>query len=79
MWSEPLKKWELEFECDETTGKQLEAFFISKRGRFKSFEWTWSSSLYKGGDDQTYNVRFDTDELSVEVSYYGYRKIKKYL
>ena len=67
--STPKQKWELVFQKDPTVRKQIEDFFISKRGRFKAFQWTWE--LDKGGDGNTYWVRFDTDKLDFDT-YLGY-------
>jgi phage-related protein len=74
LWNSPKKRWVLEFEKDEATRKQLEAFFISKRGKWKAFSWTWETD--RGGDGNTYTVRFDTDELNTDISYYGFGKIQ---
>lgn len=72
-WDTPKKYWELTFEKDKTTRQQIEAWFIAKRGKFKSFDWTWDAD--RGGDDETYTVRMDKDELEIEVNPYGYATI----
>lgn len=69
-WDRPKRTWSLSFEKDPETRRQLENFFIAKRGRFRSFDWTWLKS--RGGDDQTYHVRFDSDTLQMDVDKYGY-------
>nr|MCR5260407.1 DUF2460 domain-containing protein [Candidatus Gastranaerophilales bacterium] len=66
----PAKKWKLYFKKTPELRKKAEEFFIAKRGKFKSFSWTWDSS--KGGDGLTYNVRFDTDILNLSVFDYGF-------
>ena len=47
-WDKPKKSWTLKFDKDPQTRKNLEEFFIAKRGRFRSFDWTWEAS--RGGD-----------------------------
>jgi len=71
LWTSPKKSWELTFEKDPIVGRQIEDFFISKRGKFKAFQWTWETS--KGGDGVTYWVRFDTDKLTAD-SFLGWAK-----
>ena len=73
-WDSPKKSWTLTFDKDPETRKQLENFFIAKRGRFRSFDWTWETS--RGGDGQTYHVRFDTDSLQLDVDKWGYATLK---
>jgi phage-related protein len=68
--SSPKRKWTLSFQKNSIVRKQFEDFFIAKRGRFRSFKWTWA--LDKGGDGQTYNVRFNNDELNLSVFEFGY-------
>ena len=41
-WDAPKKTWTLTFEKTPEVRKQLENFFIQKRGRFRAFEWTWA-------------------------------------
>ncbi|MGN0015686.1 MAG: hypothetical protein ACI37T_09745 [Candidatus Gastranaerophilaceae bacterium] len=72
-WDSPKRKWTLTFEKNAKIRKQLEDFFIAKRGRFRSFNWTWDKE--RGGDGNTYSVRFDTDILNSEVFEYGFGKI----
>jgi len=76
-WDKPKKSWELTLEKDPETRKQIEEFFIAKRGRFRSFEWTWEKS--RGGDGKTYHVRFDSDILQMDVDYLGYASFKIHL
>lgn len=72
-WNSPKRKWTLTFEKNAKIRKQLEDFFIAKRGRFRAFNWTWDKE--RGGDGNTYSVRFDTDILNSEVFEYGFGKI----
>ena len=53
---------------------KLEEFFIAKRGRFRSFDWTWEKS--RGGDGKTYHVRFDSDTLQMDVERFGYATLQ---
>ena len=73
-WDSPKKSWTLKFDKTPETRKQLENFFIQKRGKFKSFQWTWDSD--KGGDGQTYTVRFDEDILQTDILELGYGEIQ---
>lgn len=70
----PKKSWTLRFDKTPETRKQLENFFIQKRGKFRAFEWTWDSS--KGGDGQTYTVRFDEDILQTYINDLGYGELQ---
>jgi len=74
LWTTPLKGWELEFEKNQENRELIEAFFIAKRGKFKSFKWIWA--IDKGGDGHEYNVRFDTDELDFDLMEMGYSTFK---
>lgn len=69
-WNSPKRKWVLKFQKNASNRKLIEEFFIAKRGKFKSFQWKWDKA--KGGDDVTYNVRFDTDVLALDIDSYGY-------
>ena len=71
---EPKRSWTLTFEKNTENRKLLEDFFISKRGRFKSFSFTWA--IDKGGDGNTYTVRFDTDTLQSDIKALGYGSIQ---
>lgn len=65
LWASHKKSWELVFSNTPEARKQIEDFFISKRGRFKAFQWVWETD--KGGDGQTYWVRFDIDKLDIST------------
>lgn len=69
-WDRPKKSWTLNFDKDPETRKKLEEFFIAKRGRFRSFDWTWKKE--RGGDGKTYHVRFDSDSLQMDVDRLGF-------
>lgn len=69
-WDKPKKSWTLTFEKNSKTRKQIEDFFIQKRGKFKAFEWTWDKE--RGGDGKTYTVRFDDDVLQSDIQELGY-------
>lgn len=73
-WDYPKKSWTLSFEKNSVNRRKLEEFFIAKRGRFRSFEWTWEKSL--GGDGKTYTVRFDEDTLQSNIDVFGFGEIE---
>ena len=70
VWTNPRRKWILEFEKNKVDRESLVTFFIAQKGRKKTFNWTWGTD--KGGDGQTYLVRFDTDELQLDILELGY-------
>ena len=73
-WDSPKKSWTLKMDKDPEARKRLEDFFIAKRGRFRSFDWTWEKS--RGGDGKTYHVRFDSDILQMDIDKYGYATLQ---
>ena len=73
-WDSPKKSWTLKMDKDPEACKKLEDFFIAKRGRFRSFDWTWEKS--KGGDGKTYHVRFDSDTLQMDMDKFGYATLQ---
>ena len=73
-WDKPKKSWTLIFDKTPEVRKQIEDFFIQKRGRFRAFEWTWEKE--RGGDGKTYNVRFDDDTLQSDIEELGYGSIQ---
>ena len=73
-WEAPKKSWTLRFDKTPAVRKQLEDFFIQKRGKFRSFEWTWERE--RGGDGRTYNVRFDDDTLQTDIQDLGYGELQ---
>lgn len=73
-WDSPKKSWKLKFEKNAKVRQKLEEFFIAKRGRFRSFDWTWKKEL--GGDGKTYTVRFDSDILDINIDSFGYGAIE---
>lgn len=74
LWQKPRRSWTLTFQKDPKTRKKIEQFFISKRGKFRYFQWVWKEEY--GGDGKTYNVRFDEDKLYMDVDYYGYSEFQ---
>lgn len=75
MWNTPLKSWKLTFDKDGEGTQSVANFFIAKRGKFKAFQWTWETD--RGGDGQTYWVRFDDDELIInQFQAFGRMEIK---
>jgi len=66
IWTSPRKSWILEFEKDKVNRDALITFFVHQKGRKNSFNWIWDSN--KGGDGQTYLVRFGSDKLDLNVS-----------
>lgn len=77
QWTNPRRRWTLEFQKTPEGGVKFENFFKECRGRFKAFKFKWSKTYEDltnmGGDDEWYYVRFDSDSLRMEVDYMGYR------
>ncbi len=73
-WDLPKRKWTLRFQKNCVNRKLIENYFIAKRGRFKSFNWTWD--IDKGGDGNTYTVRFDSDTLNLDILDYGFSEFQ---
>ena len=73
-WDKPKKSWTLTFDKTPEVRKQIEDFFIQKRGKFRAFEWTWDKA--RGGDGKTYAVRFDEDILQSDIEDLGYGQIQ---
>ena len=73
-WDTPKKSWTLTFDKTPEIRKQIESFFIQKHGKFKAFDWTWERE--RGGDGQTYRVRFDDDILQTDIEALGYGQIQ---
>lgn len=69
-WDKPKKSWTLNFDKDPATRKKVEEFFIAKRGKFRSFDWTWGKD--RGGDGKTYHVRFNSDYIQMDIERLGY-------
>jgi phage-related protein len=71
LWASPKSKWVLEFEKDNTDTDLIKAFFKARKGRYEAFYWTFYATNpftdeVQGGDDVTYTVRFDTDQLEIK-------------
>ena len=74
LWQAPRRTWVITFDKNDTVRKQIEAFFIAKRGKFRAFQWKWDKKY--GGDDVTYNVRFDDDTLNMDIEEYGFSEFQ---
>lgn len=72
-WDKPKHSWTLKFKKNAKDRKKLEDFFIAKRGKFRAFEWVWRKD--RGGDGNTYTVRFDEDSLESSIYDLGYGEI----
>lgn len=68
----PIRSWTLSFEKSPEDVAAIQAFFIAHKGKWKGFYWVYSSTdrygRLTGGDDQTYLVRFDIDNLKEAIS-----------
>ncbi len=77
VWTEPRRVWTLEFQKDAKDGRKFEEFFKECKGRFRKFKFKWAKTFNGnddlGGDDKWYTVRFNSDELKIEVDYMGFR------
>jgi len=78
LWTNPRRKWVLEFDKNETDANSIIDFFEARKGRYESFYWTWqathgTTSKAMGGDGVQYRVRFENDELNFEHLALGYR------
>lgn len=78
-WTNPRRKWNLEFEKNQVDRESLVDFFIAQKGKKNAFNWTWLATDSEtgeslGGDGNTYLVRFDTDELQLDILELGYSK-----
>ena len=81
LWTNPRRKWVLEFSKDNTDSNAIMAFFNARKGKYEAFYWTWQATHpvtgeAMGGDGQQYTVRFDADELNFEHLALGYRKFQ---
>lgn len=73
-WTNPRRKWILEMDKNKVDREALVNFFISKKGRKQAFFWTWA--IDKGGDGETYKVRFGADKLELNILELGYSNFK---
>ncbi len=81
MWTNPRKKWTLEFDKNSTDTNAIMAFFNARKGRYEAFNWVWQATHpitgeNLGGDGTTYSVRFDDDSLNFEHLALGYTKFQ---
>lgn len=74
IWTNPRRKWVLEFDKNKVDREDLVDFFIAQKGRKNSFKWTWAAD--KGGDDVEYTVRFNSDSINLDVMELGYSNFK---
>lgn len=73
-WTHPRRTWLLEMDKNKIDREALVAFFTEKQGRKKAFNWTWVQD--KGGDNNTYRVRFGADKLDLNILELGYSSFK---
>jgi len=81
IWTNPRRKWVLEFSKDDADANAIMAFFNARKGRYEAFSWAWqethpTTGEAMGGDGLTYTVRFDHDELSFEHLALGYKNFQ---
>ncbi|MFA7658770.1 MAG: DUF2460 domain-containing protein [Candidatus Gastranaerophilaceae bacterium] len=65
QWTDAQKTWNLSFDKTPENTTAVLAFFDARKGKFEAFNWVWPTDM--GGDGQTYLVRFDTDELNMDM------------
>lgn len=73
-FSSPRRKWKLKLSKNNSEKQDIINFFISKRGKCRSFDFKWKSEY--GGDDNTYRVRFNNDILEILDFRKSYGKIE---
>ncbi len=81
LWTNPRKKWVLEFNKNEVDSAAIIDFFDARKGRYEAFYWTWQATHPEtgenmGGDGNVYTVRFDDDELNLEHLAEGFTKFQ---
>jgi phage-related protein len=81
LWTQPRRKWVLEFSKNSTDTNAIMDFFNARRGRYEAFNWVWQdvhpvTGENMGGDGAVYTVRFDQDELNFEHLAMGYNKFQ---
>lgn len=69
-WTNPRMSWVLDFEKNPANTAAVATFFKNQKGRKTAFNWTWDSD--KGGDGNTYLVRFASDVLNFSIMESGY-------
>lgn len=77
IWTNPRRKWRLEFNVLTAQREAIINFFIARKGRKEAFNWIWratdpTTGEEYGGDGVTYLVRFDMDELSFDHVVIGF-------
>jgi len=81
LWTNPRRKWVLEFSKDNANSNAIMEFFNARKGRYEAFNWIWqenhsATGEAMGGDGQTYLVRFEHDELNFEHLALGYKNFQ---
>jgi len=71
QWTGSQSSWVLDFDKTPEAFTAVGAFFNAQKGKYKAFYWTWDAT--KGGDGNTYIVRFDTDQLDFNVDNSGFK------
>jgi hypothetical protein len=74
VWENPRRTWILEMDKNKIDREALEAFFTARKGRKEAFNFVWETD--KGGDGQTYKVRFGSDKLELNILELGYSNFK---
>ena len=74
VWTNPRRRWTLEFDKNKVDREALVSFFITQKGKKKTFNWVWETD--KGGDGATYKVRFASDNLKLDILELGYSSFK---
>jgi len=77
LWTNPRKKWVLEFSKNKVQTGAILDFFDARKGSYESFNWVWQATHPKtgadmGGDGNTYRVRFQEDSLDFQHLAMGY-------
>lgn len=78
-WTNPRRTWVLEFSKTPDTLRTFDKFFVRQKGKKRAFKWTWNKivdGMDTGGNDITYNVRFDTDKIDYSIMEMGYSTFK---
>jgi len=75
-WTNPRRKWVLDFDKNHTDTNSILAFFEARKGMYEAFNWTWKATDQDGneagGDGVSRLVRFDTDTLDISHLALGY-------
>lgn len=74
VWTNPRRKWVLEFDKNKVDREEFVNFFMARKGRKEAFNWVWNTD--RGGDGQEYYVRFGADKLELNILELGYSNFK---